>query len=44
LIRDDKKEKEPRVYYLYSESCIPDENIEDAGFLWQLLKQREWKV
>ena len=38
LIHDDKKEQEPDVFYLYSESYIPDESITNAGFLQQLME------
>ena len=38
LIRDDKKEQESGVFYLYSESYIPDENIKNASFLQWLMQ------
>lgn len=40
LIRDDFGENQPGIFYLYSESYIPDETIKDAGFLQRLMQPK----
>jgi len=40
-ITDETRENDHGIFYLYSERYIPDESIEDAGFLQRIIRPRE---